>query len=108
MAKKLSPWAIVAGVALILALTASTTIAIVQSSALRTEKQAQASSIAAEKAKEEAYREILETPSGDLIDDSPHAEALRGARDAHVDEFTADAADRIREILSRRSGQGTP
>jgi len=108
MAKKLPSWAIVVGAVLFLGLAVSTTIAIVQCSASRTEKQIQASSIAAEKAKEEAYREILETPSGDLIDDSPHAEALRGARDAHVDEFTADAADRIRKILSRRSGQGTP
>jgi len=101
---------IMAGAILLLALIAciAIVIAVEERGTIKTQEALQNADSSAEQAKEKAKNEIETTPSGDLIDRSPRAEELTGARDKLIDEFGAESADRIRQILQRDSGQRTP
>lgn len=104
--KVLVPWLVVA--ILIAALAITIMLAVNEHNKATALSVYNTATSAAEKAKEEAYHELESTPSGDLIDASPDASALTGARDRLIDEFSAESADRIRQILLRRDGKGAP
>ena len=63
---------------------------------------------AARAAKEKVVDEIEATPAGDLVGTSPRAQELECAREALVDEFSRRSVDRLREILRRDDGTGSP
>lgn len=104
--KTLVPWVLV-GILAVVA-TVAISVAVIER---RSEKMQAASSkanAAAEAAKEEAHNEIETTSASDLVDSSPRAESLHGARDQLIDEFSDRTNDRIREILQRGNREGAP
>lgn len=83
-------------------------IAVDEYRTLQLQKTIESATSAAEKAKEDAYKKIGNTPADDLVGSSPHAEELAGTRDKLIDDFSAESRDRIRQILQRGDGQSAP
>jgi len=62
----------------------------------------------AEKAWKEKYNAITKTPAADLVDSSPRADELAGARDELAAGLTDAVRARVREILSGGPGSPSP
>ncbi len=106
--KVYSAAAIGAIAALALIASVAVSIAIVQCRTVRVENVIENAQGAAQAAKEKVVDEIEATPAGDLVAGSPRAEDLERARESHVDEFSCRSVDRVREILRRDDGTGSP
>ena len=106
--KVYSAAAIGAIAALALIASVAVSIAVTQCKTARVEDAIESARGAAQAAKEKAADEIEATPAGDLVAGSHRADDLERARESRVDEFSRRSVDRIREILRRDDGTGSP
>lgn len=97
--KKTTAALLIALAVLSLACAVGWIVAIQRGQTIRIYETAEAAAKAADKAKKDKADEIEKTPAADLVDKSPRADELTGARDKSAER----AADRIIDEIRLRS-----
>lgn len=110
--KKTTAALLIALAVLSLACAVGWIVAIQRGQTVRIYETAEAAAKAADKARKDKADEIEKTPASDLVDKSPRADELTGARDDSAERAADRLPDavrsRVREMLSGGGSGATP